>query len=647
MWRGICFAVIGLPSLLRGGEPADPFVRIERRYVAEFLRRNPVVATYLGGAGFDPSLSGVDGRLRDWSEKSLDDEDACYRKIGAELSAIPAGALSAPQRIDRDVILSQIAFLHHQDAENKYWQRSLDTYVSEAFRGVDWQMQAMTGGAGGRLGTREEWDRVAERVSRIPAYLEVARANIAAGTVSGIYPDWRMIERDGLQAAEANADYFADRLPALAAARTAGESFSSDLASRLRRDGAAAAKAFRAFRSFLLSTFVETEAPLRFKARYSADRYAAGEAEYAWRVKNVLKFTEPVEEIFARFDGVISRDRNKLMEAAQRVAEARRLNLPWETVPERDASTRRVFDELAKDFPKNDEELIGWHRDTARRLVDYGRRNELFEIPPDYRLEIVLTPPALESSIEGASYFPAPPFKNSGAGRYYVTGTHGDPEKLKQQNRWSLASLSAHEGFPGHDWHFKVMTQYRSEISPVRWLTPGEVEGSSAMWGDSVAAEGWAHYAELLLSEPGSKVRGGFYSPEELVYQLKAALYRDLRVRVDIGLHTGRISYAEATDLFSRVTDFLPGSCEDRSLSPAKAASCDSSEKAIFRYSKWPTQAITYRLGKERVLALREEARKIDPGAGGEKRFHLLFMKQGTIPPDLFRDELLSDLKPK
>ena len=52
-------------------------------------------------------------------------------------------------------------------------------------------------------------------------------------------------------------------------------------------------------------------------------------------------------------------------------------------------------------------------------------------MPADYKLEVVQTPPPLEASIDGASYYPAPPFKNSGVGRFYVTPTHNDKRRFK------------------------------------------------------------------------------------------------------------------------------------------------------------------------------------------------------------------------
>jgi uncharacterized protein (DUF885 family) len=101
---------------------------------------------------------------------------------------------------------------------------------------------------------------------------------------------------------------------------------------------------------------------------------------------------------------------------------------------------------------------------------------------------------------------------------------------LQSNNRAALADLSAHEGFPGHDWNYKVMTQYRDKISGVRWLTPGAVEDSSSMWEDSMAAEGWGLYAEALMAESQPGAPQGAYTPEERLYQLQGKLYRDLRV---------------------------------------------------------------------------------------------------------------------
>ena len=101
-----------------------------------------------------------------------------------------------------------------------------------------------------------------------------------------------------------------------------------------------------------------------------------------------------------------------------------------------------------------------------------------------------------------------------------------------------------------------------------------------------------------------------------------------------------------AVTAYSEVVDFLPGACDaqGRSSSDAKRASCDAAERAIFRYSKWPTQAITYRLGKDQIFAMREEASKLLGARFSAKAFHLAFIREGTIPSGYFKRALLKEL---
>jgi uncharacterized protein (DUF885 family) len=633
---------IALAAQARKPAPARPspdaaYKRLEAQYVREFLRRHPVVSTYLGGSGLYPELARADGMLRNWSPAAIAEEARVYRTIREGLERLDPAKLTPPRRIDREVASRQIDFMLHQYEERKHWQRSLDTYVNEAFRGIDWYMQGMTDQKRGRHGTASEWAAVGARVAAIPAYLDRARANLEAGVAVGNTPDFRMVERDGLASSEENAEYFENVLPEMAAERTQGQPFSKATVAELRTRGAAAARAFRDFRRFLETALV----PLPKK-----DRFALGQKEYDWALGNNLRLPFTAAELFDRAWDVVEHTRDELIAAAQTVAEKRELKLSWDP-DHRAASTRAVFDFLGRDAPASDEEMVRLYHEVSLRLVESARRNDMFDIPAEYEVEVTVTPPALEASIDGAAYYPAPPFKAKGVGRFYVTPTKGDPAKLKEHNKAAVADLAAHEAFPGHDWHFKVMTRNRDRIGPVRWLTPGEVEGSASMWEDSMASEGWALYAEHLMSEPQPTSPAGFYTPEERLYQLQGRLHRDLRVRIDTGIHTGRMSFDEAVDLFSEVVDFLPGPCSPLrpEASPEKKASCESAWRAIFRYSKWPTQAITYRLGKERILALRAQAQKIVPGPAGLKKFHLLLMRQGTIPPGYFEEQLLAEMR--
>ncbi len=620
------------------------FKKLHDAYVIEFLRRNPTVNTYLGGAGLDASLREVDAQLRDHSPRALREEDLWLARTLRGFKQTDARRLSPARRIDREVAVAQISFLLHQHQVRRYQQRALDTYTEDPFRAIDWQLQGMTETGEKTYGTLEEWRLVASRVEKTPKFLLTAREQIAAGLRAGNTPDHRMILRNGINTALANADYFEKTLPALAEERMTAKIKSTPLINQLRAGGRAAAQAYRDFASFLKETFfnVSPSGELTPKPRFRADRYAFGEREYNWALRNNLRLRETAAQLFVESWPIVQKTRAEMFRLARRVGEKNGWRLPSDDP----SAVRAVFDELSKDYPKSDAEMIEWYRQTCMRLVEYARRTGIFDVPADYRLDVFETPPPLRASVDGAVYYPAPPFKNAGVGRFYVTPTGDDEAALKGNNRASMADLAAHEGFPGHDWHFKVMTNYRDEIAPIRFLTPGAVEDSSSMWEDSMAMEGWGLYSEALMAEPAKGATEGFYTPEERLYQLRGKLYRDLRVRIDTGLHTGRMTYDEAVDLFSEVVDFLPGKCSDKSAkTEAKRASCASSERAIFRYSKWPTQAVTYRLGKDQVFALRDEAARIMGERFSPKDFHLLFMRQGTIPAGYFREELLRELQ--
>jgi uncharacterized protein (DUF885 family) len=606
-------------------------------YSVEFLRRFPTTNTYLGGAGLDPKLRDVDGTLRDYSPASLEAEDSWLTGVEKTLVGIPAGTLSAPARIDHDVALAQVRFMLHQHQGRRYQERALDTYASEPFRALDWQLQGMTPTGADTYGTADEWAMVVRRVKAIPQFLTTAQEQLLTG-VSAIHaPDRRMLQRDGLDTSQANAKYFGETLSRLAESRITGGN-KEQLVAELHQAGKEASDAYAKFREFVAATFFSHGV---VKSAFAGDRFAMGEQEYNWAVRNNLNITATAAELYDGAWPIVEATQQSMIVLAREIGEHHNWKLPSEGP----AAVRAVFDELSKDYPKSDEEMVGWYRDTAVRLVDFSRKTGLFEMPTDYKLEVVETPPPLQASIDGAAYYPAPPFKRTGIGRFYVTPTHNDKAALQSNNRASLADLAAHEGFPGHDWYYKILSQSYDQFSPVRWLTPGAVEDSSSMWEDSMAAEGWGLYAEALMAEPQPGAPNGFYTPEERLYQLQGELYRDLRVRIDTGIHTGRMRYDEAVDLFSQIVDFLPGACGASGKSDAKRASCESAERAIFRYSKWPTQAITYRLGKDQIYAMRADAAKRLGEKFSVKTFHLQYIKQGTIPANYFRYALLKNLQ--
>jgi Bacterial protein of unknown function (DUF885) len=249
-------------------------------------------------------------------------------------------------------------------------QRSLDSYLDEPFRGIDWQVQGMTR-EGSACGTKAEWHAVLTRTRSIPAYLATAEKQLTAGVAAGNTPDWRMIT-EGLETAEADAAFFSEGLPQLASkaiSATPGES-----ASELRSAGNDAALAYSHLREFLIKTFFDNPAAhdaLALKPNYRADRFSLGAAEYNWARSNNLRINSKVDQLFKKSYTDIRETRRSLIPLAFAIG----VNHQWPLPADRMLATRMVFDRLTLDAPRNDDEMVEAYVKSVQHLIQYaGRR---------------------------------------------------------------------------------------------------------------------------------------------------------------------------------------------------------------------------------------------------------------------------------
>jgi uncharacterized protein (DUF885 family) len=615
--------VAGAAQPIHAAPNADArFATLEHAYVVYSMSRFPVMATYLGGSAFDPSLSDTDGGLRDNSPAGITAEDAHLRELRTQFAQLEPRHLSARRRIDRTVALAQIDFLLHQHEVLRHQQHSLDSYVEAPLRGVDWLIQDMKPGTASEA-TEGQWQHVIARTRAVPAYLAMARQQLAAGLRAGHPPDWRVLLDFGLTGSAADAEYFSRTLPGIAQQSLTGTNRES-LLHQLQQAGRDAATAYQQLHDYVAATFFLDPSGTDVKAlkpQFRADRVALGEAEYDWALHNNLHLVTTAAALYPQSWLAVQAGRAQLVGIARSIAQAHHWTMPAGTP---DVMVRMVFEHLEQDAPATDAAMVESYGKTSERLVAYARSTHLFDVPAQYHLDVTLMAPP-----------PVRIFTADGVGRFHVTPTGDDPALLRQfHNLAAQPELAAREGFPGHEWNYRVMSENRTAISAVRWLIPG--------WSDA----GWALYAQGLLAEPRAGAPHGFYSPEERLYQLRSQLDRALRVRIDTGLHTGRVSFEDAVTLISEVVDFMPGSCHDpRLLADAgKHASCDRARVEVARCARWPTQAITGWLGKEQILSLRRRAQRLFGPEFSEQRFHLELMKQGPIPAGYFAEELLRDL---
>jgi uncharacterized protein (DUF885 family) len=274
-------------------------------------------------------------------------------------------------------------------------------------------------------------------------------------------------------------------------------------------------------------------------------------------------------------------------------------------------SATELLEGMYRDHPTSEgllEEARGFVEETQR----FVERRELASIPQGASCRVEETP-VYGRALSTASMNPPGPFDIAGdEGIYFITPVDAawTPEKreewLRSLNRPMLRNITVHEVYPGHYLQF---LHFRASAG----TTARRVYLSSSF------AEGWAHYCEQLAVE--QKIAEG--EPTAEAAQLHDALLRNCRLLASIGLHTGGMSLAQASELFRREAymEALPA------------------EREAIRGTFNP-EYFCYTLGKLAILEAR--GRYLAGAFGGSlRRFHDRLLSFGCPPVGLL-DELLA-----
>jgi uncharacterized protein (DUF885 family) len=119
--------------------------------------------------------------------------------------------------------------------------------------------------------------------------------------------------------------------------------------------------------------------------------------------------------------------------------------------------------------------------------------------------------------------------------------------------------------------------------------------------------------------------QGYINKPIQRLARLQAQLWRASRIIVDVSLHTGRMSHDEAVEFM----------VEKANLEPSDA------KVEVDRYTKTPTQPMSYLMGKYEILQVVDEYRTVYPDHS-LKQMHDAILEGGSLPPRLLRRRLFS-----
>ena len=326
-------------------------------------------------------------------------------------------------------------------------------------------------------------------------------------------------------------------------------------------------------------------------------KYAAGEAmlDFLLQVPHGLPYSASELEDFGRSE--IERTLRRLEEAAREDGTGK----SW---------VERV-DSFGDDLPEPGR-MVSAYEAALQRARQFVRERDLVTIPPAEILRVVETPVFERKTTPFAAYIPPAPFEERQEGYFWVTPPEASLSSAERSARMrghvlpGIPVTTVHEGYPGHHLQISLANRVRSSVRRQVW-TP-------------VMVEGWALYCEEMMGEQG------FYAdPRTRLLQLKDHLWRACRVVIDVGLHTEKLSFEEAVRMLVEVAR----------LEPAGATG------EVKRYTKTPTQPLSYAVGQREIRALRDEVRAAEGGRFSLGRFHDRLLQYGSIPISLIRARLL------
>lgn len=245
-------------------------------------------------------------------------------------------------------------------------------------------------------------------------------------------------------------------------------------------------------------------------------------------------------------------------------------------------------------YAKSREELLLRYRAKAKEIDPLLPR--LIGTLPRLTYGVRPIPDATEEGQTTAYYELGAPERGE-AGYVGVNLSH-----LDQRPLYEIPTLLLHEGAPGHHVQLALAAEIKNQPEFRRRL-------------DFTAfVEGWALYAEQLGKETDL-----YATPYERFSQLSYDMWRACRLVADTGVHWKRWTVDQARACFLENT----------------ALSQHNIDTEVDRYISWPGQALAYKIGELRIMALRHEAEAALGERFDLRAFHDTVLSGGALPLDI------------
>jgi uncharacterized protein (DUF885 family) len=518
-------------------------------YLDHFSQFHPSIAAGNG-------LHAHDGELEDFSAQSIAKEIEWLRGARRELDGFAQNDLSADERVDRR-ILQGIVDGWLLDLETvRTWSRNPMIYVAAVSDGLHDLVAMESAPAQVRL------ERVKSKLRAIPGLIASEKANVKS-------PPRVFVER------------------AIAMLDGVEELLSHDLPLAFPRTPMKEADTARgqvvSFRNYLQTTVLPT----------ADGSYVVGVANVEARYRAEELIDLPASQLLAIGERELASTQLEFRRTAAKVDSTRPALDVWRAVQDNHPARGQV---------------VPAARAVVNELFAFIEQHQLMRLPADH--EIVVAPaPAYDLGL--ASMHSSPPLEPNPVRSYYYITDAQATWPIDKQNEWlrtfnfaTLADISAHEVAPGHFVHSLYMRRTSGQVRRI-WV------GLNPFPQPSSGQDGWAHYAEQMVSEQGFEAN----DPRYRLAMLAESLNRLCRLIAGINLHSGKWTVDEAARFFQHEAHL-----------PAVAAN-----REAVRGTYDPTYG-GYALGKLAAYKLRRDYQKAKGASFNLREFHERVMTDGIAP---------------
>jgi uncharacterized protein (DUF885 family) len=549
---GVLLCIALTTSCKMPGEQQD-FSKVTEDFVYESLALSPINAT---SAGYHQH-NGVrlDEKLDDFSPGGIQERRQFYFVFQTRLGLIKPESLSPEERADYQIIQNQI------DLAN------LELHRIQSFRHNPTVYVELIGNAlfnpfvldYAPLETR--YRHIIQRLFRIPSFVENAQRMLVDSPE--LWTEVAQKENEG------NIKLIDETLRAQAPA---------NLKAEFDRAAKAALDSLRAFNKFLNTELSRKPSEWRL-----------GKDKYDLKFRYTLESGKTPEQVLAEAEKALQDVRGEMATLAA------------------PRSIKEALDRLARQHSTPETYLDDARKDLAE-ATSFVREKHLVMLPGRANLQVIPTPEFMRGGYPVGGFNQAPALEPQLGAFYWITPIPADwtkdriELKLREYNTYGLQELTIHEVMPGH----YVQLEIANNVEPKSRRLLRNIYGSGAY------VEGWAVYAQQLMSDEGYLNN----SVELRLTLLKQLLRVIANIILDIRFQTMDMTEQQALELMINDT-FQEKEEAVEKVQRAKLSSC---------------QLPTYFVGWRGWLDLREEYKKRKGAAFNLTAFHDAALKESAVP---------------